>query len=185
MSDSLKNRFIYFCSPDSEDDYFARTLIYVCENNNDGSFGIILNRSVEIRLKDFFSSANEEIEAKLNKEKIVIGGPVEPMTVYVLHNKDSRFDELISINDHISLSTDLNLIKSILEDDGPENFLVSFGYTGWSSGQLEREILSGSWLITPSDKDIIFNTPAVEKINKTSKLAGFDLTTVSSNYGNS
>ena len=118
MSDSLKNRFIYFCSPDSEDDYFARTLIYVCENNNDGSFGIILNRSVEIRLKDFFSSANEEIEAKLNKEKIVIGGPVEPMTVYVLHNKDSRFDELISINDHISLSTDLNLIKSILEDDG-------------------------------------------------------------------
>jgi putative transcriptional regulator len=185
MSDSLKNRFIYFCSPDSEEDYFARTLIYVCENNNDGSFGIILNRSVEIRLKDFFSSANEEIEAKLNKEKIVIGGPVEPMTVYVLHNKDSRFDELISINDHISLSTDLNLIKSILEDDGPENFLVSFGYTGWSSDQLEREILSGSWLITPSDKDIIFNNPAVEKINKTSKLAGFDLTTVSSNYGNS
>jgi len=107
------------------------------------------------------------------------------MTVYILHNKDSRFDELISINDHISLSTDLNLVKSILEDDGPENFLVSFGYTGWASGQLEREILSGSWLITPSDKDIIFNTPAVEKINKTSKLAGFDLTTVSSNYGNS
>jgi putative transcriptional regulator len=185
MSDSLKNRFIYFCSPDSEEDYFARTLIYICENNDEGSFGIILNRSVEIRLKDFFSSANEEIEAKLNKEKIVIGGPVEPMTVYILHNKDSRFDELISINDHISLSTDLNLVKSILEDDGPENFLVSFGYTGWASGQLEREILSGSWLIIPSDKDIIFNTPAVEKINKTSKLAGFDLTTVSSNYGNS
>ena len=185
MSDSLKNRFIYFCSPDSEEDYFARTLIYICENNDEGSFGIILNRSVEIRLKDFFSSANEEIEAKLNKEKIVIGGPVEPMTVYILHNKDSRFDELISINDRISLSTDLNLVKSILEDDGPENFLVSFGYTGWASGQLEREILSGSWLITPSDKDIIFNTPAIEKINKTSKLAGFDLTTVSSNYGNS
>ncbi len=185
MPDSLKNRFIYFCSPDSEEDYFARTLIYICENNDEGSFGIILNRSVEIRLKDFFSSANEEIEAKLNKEKIVIGGPVEPMTVYILHNKDSRFDELISINDHISLSTDLNLVKCILEDDGPENFLVSFGYTGWASGQLEREILSGSWLITPSDKDIIFNTPAVEKINKTSKLAGFDLTTVSSNYGNS
>lgn len=185
MSDSLKNRFIYFCSPDSEEDYFARTLIYVCENNNDGSFGIILNRSVEIRLKDFFSSASEEIEAKLNKEKIVIGGPVEPMTVYVLHNKDSRFDELISVNNHISLSTDLNLIRSILEDDGPENFLVSFGHTGWSSGQLEKEILSGSWLITPSDKDIIFNTPAVEKINKTSKLAGFDLLTVSTNYGNS
>ena len=76
-------------------------------------------------------------------------------------------------------------IKSILDDNGPEEFLVSFGYTGWSKGQLEKEILKGSWLITPADKDIIFNTPAIEKINKTSKLAGFDLTTVSSQYGTS
>ena len=185
MKDSLKNRFIYFCSPESEEDYFSRTLIYICENNSEGSFGIIINRSVEIRLKDFFSSANEEIEAKLNKEKIVIGGPVEPMTVYILHNKDDRFNETISVNDQVSLSNDLYLVKSILEDDGPENFLVSFGYTGWSAGQLEKEILNGTWLITPSDNDIIFNTPTSEKINKTSKLAGFDLTTVSSNYGNS
>jgi putative transcriptional regulator len=92
---------------------------------------------------------------------------------------------MISVNDQVSLSNDLYLVKSILEDDGPENFLVSFGYTGWSAGQLEKEILNGTWLITPSDNDIIFNTPTSEKINKTSKLAGFDLTTVSSNYGNS
>ena len=212
MKDSLKNRFIYFCSPENEEDYFSRTLIYICENNSEGSFGIIINRSVEIRLKDFFSSANEEIEAKLNKEKIVIGGPVEPMTVYILHNKDDRFNEMISVNDHVSLSNDLYLVKSILEDDGPENFLVSFGYTGWSAGQLEKEILSGTWLITPSDNDIIFNPRRIknseninklesqqleficdfetvndldDNFNKTSKLAGFDLTTVSSNYGNS
>ena len=107
------------------------------------------------------------------------------MTVYIIHSKDSRFEELISINDKLSISTDINLIKSILDDNGPKEFLVSFGYTGWSKGQLEKEILKGSWLITPADKDIIFNTPAIEKINKNSKLAGFDLTTVSSQYGNS
>ena len=63
------------------------------------------------------------------------------MTVYILHNKDDRFNETISVNDQVSLSKDLYLVKSILEDDGPENFLVSFGYTGWSAGQLEKEIL--------------------------------------------
>jgi len=77
------------------------------------------------------------------------------------------------------------LIKSILNDDGPETFLVSFGFTGWSEGQLETEILSGNWLITPSSKEIIFNTPNDQKINKVSKLAGFNLQTVSSNYGSS
>ena len=185
MNNNLKDKFLYFCNSENDKDYFSKTLIYLCENNDEGSFGIIINRTVEIRLKDFFSSASEEIEAKLNKEKIVIGGPVEPMTVYIIHSKDSRFEELISINDKLSISTDINLIKSILDDNGPVEFLVSFGYTGWSKGQLEKEILKGSWLITPADKDIIFNTPAIEKINKTSKLAGFDLTTVSSQYGNS
>ena len=80
---------------------------------------------------------------------------------------------------------DVNLIKAILNDDGPEEFLVSFGFTGWSKGQLENEILTGNWLITPSHKDIIFSTPNDQKINKVSKLAGFDLKTVSVNYGNS
>ena len=185
MNNSLKDKFLYFCNAENEEDYFSKTLIYLCESNSEGSFGIIINRTVEIRLKDFFSSASEDIEAKLNKEKIVIGGPVEPMTIYIIHTKDDRFEELISINKNLSISTDVKLIKSILDDKGPEEFLVSFGYTGWSKGQLEREILKGSWLITPADKDIIFNTPAIEKINKTSKLAGFDITTVSSNYGNS
>ena len=91
----------------------------------------------------------------------------------------------IKINDEISVSQDVELIKSILNDDGPEKFLVSFGFTGWSEGQLETEILSGNWLITPSSKEIIFNTPNDQKINKVSKLAGFNLQTVSSNYGSS
>ena len=83
MNNNLKDKFLYFCNSENEKDYFSKTLIYLCENNEEGSFGIIINRTVEIRLKDFFSSASEEIEAKLNKEKIVIGGPVEPMTVSV------------------------------------------------------------------------------------------------------
>ena len=125
------------------------------------------------------------MEAKLNSGKIVLGGPVQPMSVYVLYSEDDRFKPLIKINDEISVSQDVELIKSILNDDGPENFLVSFGFTGWSEGQLETEILSGNWLITPSSKEIIFNTPNDQKINKVSKLAGFNLHTVSSNYGSS
>ena len=66
MNNSLKDKFLYFCNAENEEDYFSKTLIYLCESNSDGSFGIIINRTVEIRLKDFFSSASEDIEAKLN-----------------------------------------------------------------------------------------------------------------------
>ena len=107
------------------------------------------------------------------------------MSVYVLYSNDKRFKPLLEVNDEISVSQDVNLIKAILDDDGPQEFLVSFGFTGWSKGQLENEILSGNWLITPSNKEIIFNTPNEQKINKVSKLAGFDLKTVSVKHGNS
>ena len=107
MNNSLKDKFIYFCNTENEEDYFSKTLIYLCESNSEGSFGIIINRTVEIRLKDFFSSASEDIEAKLNKEKIVIGGPVEPMTIYIIHTKDDRWEELISINKSLSSATDV------------------------------------------------------------------------------
>ena len=125
MNNNLKDKFLYFCNSENEKDYFSKTLIYLCENNEEGSFGIIINRTVEIRLKDFFSSASEEIEAKLNKEKIVIGGPVEPMTVYIIHSKDSRFEDVgfvekSYINGKVIFWSDLNnfeifvMIKNIL-----------------------------------------------------------------------
>ena len=185
MNNSLKDKFLYYCAPESDDDYFNNSLIYLCANDNQGSYGLIINRTVEIKLTDFFSSISSKLEAKLNSGKIVRGGPVQPMSVYVLYSEDDRFKPLIKINDESSVSQDVELIKSILNDDGPEKFLVSFGFTGWSEGQLETEILSGNWLITPSSKEIIFNTPNDQKINKVSKLAGFNLQTVSSNYGSS
>ena len=61
------------------------------------------------------------------------------MSVYVLYSNDKRFKPLLEVNDEISVSQDVNLIKAILDDDGPEEFLVSFGFTGWSKGQLEMK----------------------------------------------
>ena len=85
------------------------------------------------------------------------------MTVYIIHSKDSRFEELISINDKLSISTDINLIKSILDDNGPKEFLVSFGYTGWSKGQLEKEILKGIFLKDKRDESDFNHTLSLIK----------------------
>ena len=80
--------------------------------------------------------------------------------------------------DDLSLS-----VSSILNKNFPDKFIVSFGYTGWSSGQLEKEIQQGSWVIIPANEQIIFSTKSDKKIEEASKLAGFNLNLVSSNYG--
>ena len=81
------------------------------------------------------------------------------------------------------MSSKPDIIQSILNKNFPDKFIVSFGYTGWSPGQLEKEIQQGSWVIIPANEQIIFSTKSDKKIEEASKLAGFNLNLVSSNYG--
>jgi len=69
MNNNLKDKFLYFCNAENDEDYFSKTLIYLCENNSEGSFGIIINRTVEIRLKDFFSSAKRRHRSKVKQRE--------------------------------------------------------------------------------------------------------------------
>ena len=70
MNNSLKDKFLYFCNAENEEDYFSKTLIYLCESNSEGSFGIIINRTVEIRLKDFFSFEHQKPYWQSCRERI-------------------------------------------------------------------------------------------------------------------
>ena len=73
--------------------------------------------------------------------------------------------------------------KFLKNKNFPNKFIVSFGYTGWSSGQLEKEIQQGSWVIIPANEQIIFSTKSDKKVEEASKLAGFNLDLVSNHYG--
>ena len=101
----------------------------------------------------------------------------------MLHSLEKKYDETHAITSEIGVSSKPDIIQSILNKNFPDKFIVSFGYTGWSSGQLEKEIQQGSWVIIPANEQIIFSTKSDKKIEEASKLAGFNLNLVSSNYG--
>ena len=94
-----------------------------------------------------------------------------------------RLTSDVKIATSLSGGIDSGIIFSELNKNFPDKFIVSFGYTGWSSGQLEKEIQQGSWVIIPANEQIIFSTKSDKKIEEASKLAGFNLNLVSSNYG--
>ena len=139
--------------------------------------------SIKINLKDFALQPDKELEAILNDDKVFLGGPVTPFSPFVLHSLEKKYDETHAITSEIGVSSKPDIIQSILNKNFPDKFIVSFGYTGWSSGQLEKEIQQGSWVIIPANEQIIFSTKSDKKIEEASKLAGFNLNLVSSNYG--
>ncbi len=183
MITKLENSFLYFCQTDEDKNYFDNSLIYLCKNDSDGSFGLIINKKISINLKDFSLDSDTELEDFLNNERVYLGGPVSPFTPFVLHTLEKKFDDTHEVTPNIGLSSKADVIQTILQKKYPKKFIVSFGYTGWSPGQLEKEIRQGSWIIIPANEQIIFSTNSDKKVEEASKLAGFNLDLVSNNYG--
>ena len=183
MITELENSFLYFCQSDEDENYFKNSLIYLCKNDSEGSFGIVINKRVSINLKDFSMEPDKDLEEILNRDRVFLGGPVSPFSPFVLHSLDKKYTETLEVTSNVGISSKPDVINAILRKEFPKKFIVSFGYTGWSAGQLEKEIQQGSWLIIPANEQIIFSTKSNKKIEEASRIAGFNINLVSNNYG--
>ena len=126
---------------------------------------------------------DKDLEEILNRDRVFLGGPVSPFSPFVLHSLDKKYTETLEVTSNVGVSSKPDVINAILRKEFPKKFIVSFGYTGWSAGQLEKEIQQGSWLIIPANEQIIFSTKSSKKIEEASKIAGFIINLVSNNYG--
>tara|TARA_X000000368_G_scaffold408162_1_gene388480 strand:+ start:415 stop:1002 length:588 start_codon:yes stop_codon:yes gene_type:complete len=181
---SCKNSLLYFSPSEGVNSYFHNSLIYICEHNEESSMGVIINRTTPISIEELFKSLDLELEVNLGQKKLLLGGPVNPDSVLVLHDSNDSFKSSINIINNINLTTSLDILKKISIGEGPENFLILLGYSGWSGQQLDYEISDNAWIQLPSNFDIIFKTPHDEQVEKMSDIVGFDLTMVSPDFGN-
>ena len=183
MTDSLRNKFLYYSPAEYEEkDYFADSLIYICENNKEGSLGLIVNRSIDVQMVDNYTDIKEK---RLLDQKIALGGPVESTSIFVLHTIDKVNKPDVRVSNEIGFSSNKKVIENILEGKFPDKFIVSFGYTGWGPNQLENEIAQNAWEITDANEEILFDTPNSLKINKLSEVNGFDPRIVNQTQGSS
>ena len=183
MTDSLRNKFLYYSPAEYEEkDYFADSLIYICENNKEGSLGLIVNRSIDVQMVDNFTDIKEK---RLLDQKIALGGPVESTSIFVLHTIDKVNKPDVRVTNEIGFSSNKKVIENILKGIFPDKFIVSFGYTGWGPNQLENEIAQNAWEITDANEEILFDTPNNLKINKLSEVNGFDPRIINQTQGSS
>ncbi len=110
-----------------------------------------------------------------NEIQVFSGGPVQQERGFVIHSPSTRWDSTLIVSDQVALTTSKDLLEALANNEGPEHFLIALGYAGWGSGQLEKEMSENAWLNTPSETNILFDTPVSQRWNEAAGQLGIDI----------
>jgi len=158
-STSLMNQFL-IAMPAMVNPDFSHTVSYICEHNEEGAMGFVINRPMDITVGQLLQQTEIKYTpgCKNNDRPIYFGGPVERERGFVLHSGDANWGASMPITEEVSITTSTDILEAIGRDEGPESFLLALGYAGWAGGQLEQEIMENAWLSSPVDTQLLFNT---------------------------
>jgi putative transcriptional regulator len=180
---SFRNQFLV-AMPGLEDDNFSQTVSLMCEHNDKGAIGLIINRPTDLTLNAMLDQMGLKHEATDADDQFVFwGGPVQPERGFVVHRGPGGWESCMPIGDDLYITTSRDVLAAIGQGPGPKQFLVTLGYAGWGAGQLESEILQNSWLNTPVDSAVLFSTPARSRWQSATRLLGLDISQLSSGAG--
>jgi len=161
---NLTDNFL-IAMPTLEDPYFSNALVYICEHNENGALGIIVNRPLDMNLAGLY----EKIDIKLEQPDLAdlpvyFGGPVQLDRGFVLHRPVGHWQSTLAVNAEVGLTSSRDILASVGKDGLPAEILVSLGYSGWDAGQLEDELAQNSWLTVPAKSAILFDLPPEERL---------------------
>jgi len=143
-------------APDIDTGPFFRSVILVCEHSPNGSFGLVINKSLDLDLPEQIINLHDLANPNIS---IRAGGPVQTNQMMLLHTSEKIPHQTLQICDNVFLGGDLQFLQEMTNDSSGPPINLCFGYAGWGSGQLEREFLDGEWFIHPASARQIFQTP--------------------------
>lgn len=184
---NLTNHFLV-AMPGLNDSYFNHGVIYVCEHNDEGAMGIMINAPIDITIGGMLKQVEIEplypLDHTRNLDKPVMnGGPVAEDRGFVLHRPNFHYDSSLKMTDQISVTTSKDILSVLGTSAEPDDYIVALGYAGWSAGQLEQELSENSWLTIEADPKLLFSTPVHEKWNSAIKKLGIDPAQLSAQAG--
>ena len=175
---NLSNQFL-IAMPGMLDDSFAGSVVYLCEHSEKGALGLVINKPIDINLKNLF----DKVELNLEREELAAaavfyGGPVQTERGFVLHDKRGddaeQYSSTLSVPGGLDMTTSKDVLEDLANGTGPARILVTLGYSGWSAGQLEDELGRNGWLTVDADPAVIFDTPVEQRYERALSLLGFD-----------
>jgi len=180
---NLTDQFL-IASPGLNDPVFEKTVSYICSHTHEGALGITINRPTNLNLAELLTELDIELKAvSLGDLPVYLGGPVETGHGFILHTGKDIWQHSLVINEQMILTSSRDILDAIAIGEGPDEFLVALGYSGWGEGQLEKEMLENAWLTVPADKKIIFDIESHLRWENAALKLGVDIHLMSTQAG--
>ena len=185
---NLADHFL-IAMPSMLDPVFGGTVVYLCEHNEGGALGVIINKPTDMTMNVLFDRIDMKLEIApqrdlgFDNKLVMFGGPVQVERGFVLHTPHGNFSSMMKVTDDVALTTSKDVLEAVAGGDGPGRVLVTLGCAGWGAGQLEDEITRNGWLTVRADHGIIFDTPVEQRFAAAMKLLGIDPMMLSGDAG--
>jgi len=183
IANSLSNHFL-IAMPALEDPNFHHTTTYICEHDENGALGVVINRPLNMQLVDILRHMDiEPCSDEISSLPVYMGGPVQSDRGFVLHEPPGDWEATLKVTDNIGITSSRDILQAMAAGEGPEKAIVTLGYAGWGAGQLEQELAANTWLSGPASSKILFDTPSEERWMAAAASLGVDLNLISSDMG--
>lgn len=175
---NLTDQFL-IAMPGMNDGNFAGAVVYLCEHTERGALGLIINRPIEIDIRQLFEKVDLVLDRDdLSSTPVYLGGPVQTERGFVLHEQldeeGGHYSSSLKIPGGLEMTTSRDVLEAMANGAGPRKVLITLGYAGWGAGQLEEELSRNGWLNVRADRSIIFDTPVEERYDRALSLLGID-----------
>ncbi len=186
---NLTHHFL-IAMPGVRDALFARSVVYVCEHNERGTLGLIINKPSDITLGQLFDKLDLPLQrADLAMQPVLQGGPVQTDRGFVLHEvvhtsavegtqgqeqeqDETLYASTLRIPGGLEMTTSKDVLEALSTGSGPQRLLITLGYSAWGEGQLESELRENAWLTVEADLAVLFDTPVPERYDRALALLG-------------
>ena len=174
----LTNQFL-IAMPGMADETFSGAVVYLCEHNEKGALGLVINKPIDIKLRSLFEKVELSLDIdELAEQPVFFGGPVQTERGFVLHesmgDSDTHYSSTLAIRGGLAMTTSKDVLEAMADGAGPKRVLITLGYSGWQPGQLEDELGRNGWLTVDADPAVIFDTPIEQRYARALSLLGVD-----------
>ena len=183
QSVNLTHHFL-IAMPNMADPNFSKTLTYICEHNEQGALGLVVNRPIDMTLAALLDQVSIPVSSgQCASIPVHFGGPVQTDRGFVLHGPVGNWQSTLSISSEIGLTTSKDILQAVARGEGPRHMLVTLGYSGWAPGQLEQELAQNAWLTVAARDDVMFDLPPARRLEAAMEMLGVDYATLSEDAG--
>lgn len=166
--EKLTSGKILISEPFQNDFYFGRAVVLLAEHNKNGSFGVIINKPVEVKINELFK------DFPTFNAPVYLGGPVRNDSIFYLHTLGTVIPESIKIMDGLYWGGNFEILKDLIEMKEVTEDQIKFyiGYTGWSANQLETELKKNYWVVSNSKLEEVMSKGSEKLWNESLKQLG-------------